>query len=294
MLSREPSTGEPLDLEVGRLAVRGGRVLLEDRALPEPRTWASEQLEIDAQNLSTRAGGGTARARSVTAGARVGVDLRQMRLYPIHLEGTVTTDGLDLSLAGIYLPPSSPVALAQGRLTSTVTVALDARDGLRADVTSRVEDVVLTQARDGEVLAAVPELTARVRDFAFRADALRVGELSAEGTMSVRDPTAGPKAPLKSSRARARLDDVTWPATTAGRLDLESSIPGGGALTVAGTLRPPPEATQLRARVTDRTWRRGRTSCPFVPASPASDRPISGSTSRSPPACRRASRAPWR
>ena len=247
----ESSTSEPLDLHVGRLAVRGGRVLLEDRALPEPRTWASEQLEIDAQDLSTRAGGGTASARSVTAGARVGMDLRQIRLYPIHLEGTVTTDGLDLSLAGIYVPPSSGFAIPQGRLTSTVTVALDARDGLRADVTSRVQDAVLTQARDGEVLAAVPELTSRVRDFAFRADALRVGELSVEGTMNVRDPTAGPKAPLKSSRVRARLDDVTWPATTAGRLDLESSIPGGGALAVAGTLRPPPEATQLRARVTD-------------------------------------------
>jgi len=250
LLRSEGPAGEPRALLIERLAVRGGTVVLEDRALPEPRTWTTERLEIDAANLSTRSGGGTASARSVTAGAPVALELRQVRLYPIHLEGTIRSDELDLALAGVYLPPSAPFALASGRVSTSVTVALDARDGLRADATGRVQDAVMTEPGGG-VLARVPELTARIRDLAFRDGALRVGALAAEGAMSVRDPTAGPSAPLRPSRVRANVDDLTWPATTPGRVDVESSIPGGGTLAVVGTLRPPPEPSQIRARVTD-------------------------------------------
>ena len=50
---------------------------------------------------------------------------------------------------------------------------------------------------------------------------------------------------------RARVEDLTWPATTPGRLDVHTGIPGGGTLTVVGTLRPPPDPTQLELRVAD-------------------------------------------
>jgi hypothetical protein len=51
------------------------------------------------------------------------------------------------------------------------------------------------------------------------------------------------------SAIRARIADVTWPVTAPGRLEVESSIPGGGTLALTGRLRPPPAASQLRLRL---------------------------------------------
>ena len=50
---------------------------------------------------------------------------------------------------------------------------------------------------------------------------------------------------------RARVEDLTWPATTPGRVNVRTGIPGGGTLTVVGTIRPPPDPTQLELRVAD-------------------------------------------
>ena len=120
-----------------RLVVTKGTVALEDRALAEPRTWYSENIEIDAYNLSTRRGDGRAVARSVTVGAPVLLEMRHVRLYPIHLEAAVTS-GLDLSLARLYFRATRRSCWSKdGR--STLQVALDARAGLRANVTGALE-----------------------------------------------------------------------------------------------------------------------------------------------------------
>jgi hypothetical protein len=67
--------------------------------------------------------------------------------------------------------------------------------------------------------------------------------------MNVRDPTAKLGNRFRLSSVRASVADLTWPATTPGRLDLTTTIPGGGTLAVTGTVRPPPDATQLRVRL---------------------------------------------
>src|SRR5204863_275813 len=48
---------------------------------------------------------------------------------------------------------------------------------------------------------------------------------------------------------RGTIADLTWPATTPGRLQLVSTVQGGGTLEVTGMLRSPPDPTQLRVRV---------------------------------------------
>jgi hypothetical protein len=100
--AREPSR-RTIDLTVDRLALSGGKIVMEDQAHREPRTWTSEQIEIEAHGLSTVKGGGTATARSITAGAPVSLDMRDVRLAPIHLEAVVTTTGLDIGLAPQHL-----------------------------------------------------------------------------------------------------------------------------------------------------------------------------------------------
>jgi len=104
-----------LDVTVERFALHGGVVTLEDRALPEQRTWRSERIEIEAHNLSTRRDDGRAVGRSVMAGAAVSVALERVRLYPIHLEATVEVKDLDVALARVYLPAGTPVVPDRGR-----------------------------------------------------------------------------------------------------------------------------------------------------------------------------------
>ena len=98
----------PLDVTVDRFALAGGTVTLEDWALAEPRTWTSEQITIEARNVSTRRDDGSAIGRSLTAGAPVSLEIRNMRLYPIHLQATMTIEGADLTPAAGLRPTRRP------------------------------------------------------------------------------------------------------------------------------------------------------------------------------------------
>jgi hypothetical protein len=242
-------TGGPIDLTVDRFSLVGGTVTLEDRALARSQTWRSEQIAVEARNVSTRADDGTASASSVTAGAPVSIDMKRFRLYPIHLEATVTTEGLDLALATLYLPPDAAVIIDRGRASTSVTVAFDARDGLRADATARLQDIALVQSGRQGPVAVSPEVRVELAGFAFREGDLRLKRLAVAGTVGVPDPRMKQARRMQFSAVRADVTDLTWPATTDGRLDVNASIPDGGVLSVVGTLRPPPAPTQLRLRL---------------------------------------------
>jgi uncharacterized protein involved in outer membrane biogenesis len=88
LIQSSETASKRLDVTVDRFVVSGGTVTLEDRALPEARTWASEQIMIEAHDLSTLRNDGRAVGRSVTAGAPVSIEVKELRLYPIHLAST--------------------------------------------------------------------------------------------------------------------------------------------------------------------------------------------------------------
>jgi len=251
LIQSSGTTTPGLDVTVDRFALVGGTVTLEDRALAERRTWTSENIQIEARDISTRRDDGRAVGTSVTAGAPVSLQLEHLRLYPIHLEATVTVTGLDLALAQVYLPPNAPVVLDRGRVSTSVRVELDARAGLRADMTGHLENVALARPFGGEPLLVVPKMTAQLTDFAFQDGRLQLARFEVSGSASVRDPRATGAARFKLSTVRVSVADLTWPVTTPGRLDALTSIPGGGTLTLAGTLRPPPASSQLRLRLAD-------------------------------------------
>ena len=242
-------TGRTFDVTVDRLVVTKGTVALEDRALAEPRTWYSENIEIDAHNLSTRRGDGRAVARSLTVGAPVLLEMRHVRLYPIHLEAAVTTSKLDLSLARLYFPRDAAVVLERGRASSTLEVALDARAGLRANVTGALEDVALVRRGERDPIVLVPKLTVELADFQYQDEKLQVGRFELAGSTSVKDPSARGGGRFQVSTLRASIADVTWPVVRPGRVDVRSSVPGGGLLNLTGQLSPPPAASQLRLQL---------------------------------------------
>ncbi|RPH79415.1 MAG: DUF748 domain-containing protein, partial [Candidatus Rokuibacteriota bacterium] len=216
LIQASGSTERAFDVTVDRFALERGTVTLEDRALPETRTWSSEHITIEAHNVSTLRGDGTAVGRSVTAGAQLWVEINDLRLYPIHLRAVVKLEGADLTPLRVYIPPDAAVSLVGGRASTSVAVVLDARAGLRGDATARFDNVVLGPPAGGEALAVVPRLTIEVRGFGVRDDDLEVTRLAAEGTIRVRDPSAPPSARYPLSTVRASVLDLTWPARTAG------------------------------------------------------------------------------
>jgi uncharacterized protein involved in outer membrane biogenesis len=248
LLGRSESTQKRLDITVDRFRVEGGTVTLQDQAVPGAPVWKSERMTIDARNVSTRRDDGTAVATSVTAGAPVRIEVSKLRLYPIHMAATATVNGLDLALAQVYFPANARFRIDRGRLHTSVAITLDAQAGVRADATGRIDDVVILDA-GGEILARVPTLSSQISGFGLRDASFEVARLVANGTVSVRDPTARTRASFKESTVRANVAQLTWPATTPGLVDVQATIPGGGALTLAGTVRPPPAATQLTLRI---------------------------------------------
>jgi hypothetical protein len=236
------------DVTVERFEVVRGRATLEDRAGPEIRTWASEDITIDAHDVSTRNAEGRATGSSITAGAQTSFEIRRLRLHPIDLEGTVNVAGLDLTLAQVYLPAGAPVRIAGGRMNSTVTIAIDAHDGIRADAAGRASDLVLARTDDGRVVARVPEVATRVSGFGVRDADLRLARLALDGKIEVRDPTTRTER-FRASDVQASIVDLTWPATTPGRLDVHASIPGGGTVALTGTVRAPPATSDLRLKI---------------------------------------------
>src|SRR5437867_9778922 len=245
------TTEKTFDVSVDRFTLVDGTIAFEDRALPERRTWTSDDIQIEAYNVSTLRDDGTVVASSVTAGAPNLVEIEQFRLYPIHLQATVTVKKLDLALARLYLPPDAPVVLDRGRVSSTLKVTVDARAGVRADLTGEFEDLVLVRPGERDPVTQIPKLTAQLTDFAVQDEQIRVGQFELKGSASVRDPRSQQRARYQVSAIRASIADVTWPITTPGRLDVQTAIPGGGTLSVTGMLRPPPAASQLHLRLND-------------------------------------------
>ena len=135
------STEKRFDVTVDRFALTDGAVQFEDRALPEHRTWSSDDIQIEAHNVSTLRNDGTVVASSVTAGAPNLVQITEFRLYPIHLKAAVTVKGLDLALARLYLPADAQVMLDRGRLSSTLHVEYDASDRVLASWSGELEDL---------------------------------------------------------------------------------------------------------------------------------------------------------
>jgi hypothetical protein len=251
LIESSGATEKRVDVTVDRFSMIDGTVAFEDRALLERRTWTSEDIRIEASNISTLRDDGTVVASSVTAGAPNFVEVEQFRLYPIHLQAVVRVTELDLALARLYLPADAPVVLDRGRVSSTLHVAFDARDELRAALTGELEDLVLMKPGEQEPVARIPKLTAELSDLTFRDEQARIGRLELKGSANVRDPRAQQGARYQVSTIRASISDVTWPVVTPGKLDVLTAIPGGGTLAVTGALMPPPAASQLRLKLTD-------------------------------------------
>ena len=218
--------------------------------MPEPRTWRSEQITVEAHGLSSRPQYGTAVATSVTGGAPVSMRMTRLRLYPIDLEATLTIDGLDLAMGRVYLPPSTPVRLDQGRGTHGACAPGRHRwPAPRCDGASRGHR--RDPAADGGALARVPTLTATLDGLHFAPDRMALGRLALDASGAVVDPSTGSAARFAPTTVQARVTDFTWPISQPAGLDLSTRVQRRGSLSLAGALQPPTAPSEFRLRLQD-------------------------------------------
>jgi hypothetical protein len=251
LIGGRESGGRMLDVTVDRFTLADGTVLLEDRGVSPRRVWKSEDLTIVARNVSTRRGDGEAEASSTIDGAPVSVHVEQLRLVPVHLRAVIRAQQVDLAVARVYIPTNVPVTLDRGRLDTTVTVALDAHDGLHVDADGRIADALVVRRRQGDPVLIAPAVRVAMRGFSAGTDgALALDRMEVDGATTLVNGDAVPPARFELPRMTLRAEALAWPVRGPARVALDAPVPGGGRLTVRGDVQPRPASAAIDVRLT--------------------------------------------
>src|SRR5260370_1253167 len=87
-----------------------------------PRRWRAEALTVDAAALSTVSPEprGSLRLTTTVAGAPLAVEASGVRLLPLAGRARITLRDVDATLANLYLPPDTAVALEKALIGAAV------------------------------------------------------------------------------------------------------------------------------------------------------------------------------
>jgi uncharacterized protein involved in outer membrane biogenesis len=248
-LLERPGGPRFLEVSVDHLSIVGGRVSLEDRTLTPARTWSSDDIRLDARNVTTLERRGTAVGSTTIAGSLVTVRVDELQLAPVHLRAWVNVRDLDLRLVALYLPAGGPVRLERGSIDAAVTVLVDHAGGTALDADAVVERLALRRpGLDGDAVAA-PSLRILVRDLRRRPGAVTLRYASAEGDVSVLDPTATPPRRLTFAGLTVTASGLEQSMQSLAQVAVHATLPdGGGEVDVGGTVGVTPRRADLRIR----------------------------------------------
>jgi uncharacterized protein involved in outer membrane biogenesis len=247
-LLERPAGRRMLDVSVDHFSVTDGRVALEDRTLTPARTWHSDDIRLDAREITTLGRRGTAVGSTTIAGSLISLRVDELQLAPVHLRAWVNVRDVDLRLAALYVPPDAPIVLARGTLDAGFALALDAREGLRVDAEAVVNGLALRRPGiEGDALTA-PALQVLVRDFHHRADAVALRYASVGGDVTVLDPTSATPRRLTFSDLTATASGLEQPTTGLTRVAIHANVPGGGEVDIGGTAGLTPRRADVRVR----------------------------------------------
>jgi hypothetical protein len=230
---------------VGRVALSGARLTLEDRTLSPARTWPVQDLAVEASRLSSRREDvqGVASARATVAGAEASAWVTHVRLAPLELDATAILRELDLRLVQLYLPAGAPALIERGTANASLQVGHDVAGGTRL-----TGDVTLTglQARGRGVAdrlaLSAPSLRVALADGRWHENALGVGRLELTGSGVLVDSRAAVSR-IDVQRLRIASEGVTWPVRGPAPVALSARLRDGGEVEADGTLlltAPPP------------------------------------------------------
>ncbi len=248
LLDRPAGSRRLLDVSVDRFTIASGWVALEDRLLTPARTWRSDDLRLDARDVTTLAPRGTAVGSTTIAGALLTVRVEELQLVPIHLRASVNLRDLDLRLPALYLPGDGPLTLERGTVDAGFTVVVDAKEGTTLDADAVIERLALRRRGiPGDALTA-PELRLMLRELRQRPGAIALRYASVGGDLTVFDPTTTPPRPLTFSDLTVTASGIEQPATGLAQIAMHANVPGGGEVDIGGTADFTPRRADLRVR----------------------------------------------
>jgi uncharacterized protein involved in outer membrane biogenesis len=248
LLDRPAQPPGRIGVTIDRLRIGESVVRLEDRTLKPPRTWSSERIGIEARDLSTEKGGGSAEGSTIVAGAPVSVHVEDLRLAPVHLRAHVTVANVDLGLIRLYLPGDAAVLPESGILAAGVDVVHDARDGIRISAGARVRNAALERRGQDGTFASSPEVTITLNDLLVKGREFAFARAEVEGDLSVVEALYDPPVRYELAATRLIAEDVTWPSRRPGRVSFAGSLPGGGRVDVNGTIASDPPRADVNVR----------------------------------------------
>jgi uncharacterized protein involved in outer membrane biogenesis len=166
-------------LELKRLAVDGGRAVIEDARLGTAKRWQVDGLAFEARDLSSAraATPGTASAHASIAGADLSVWAGDIRLAPVQAHATVIVRNVDLALARIYLPPDLPVVPERGVINATFLVD-HGEHGSRLSLDAGLTRIELR--RPGHFVTA-PDVRVKVENVTVGQGALSIARVAVTG-----------------------------------------------------------------------------------------------------------------
>ncbi len=247
LLGRSSSKSGTTPLTLARVALTGGTILFEDRTLTPPRTWRAEALTVDAAALSTVSPEprGSLRLTTTVAGAPLAVEASGVRLLPLAGRARVTLRDVDATLANLYLPPDTAVALEKALIGVAVDAVLDGQGGVGLDGQARIDNLTVRRRGTDASLVTVPSLV-----FALTSgkgpDGRLLGRVEMTGRATVYDPRPGKSNRFEIDRIRLVAEGLDAAGRAPATLAFTAGLPGGGVLDMRGTATPAPAGGSLR------------------------------------------------
>jgi Domain of Unknown Function (DUF748) len=235
-------TAEGISLEkgavtVGRLAVVGDSLALEERAVKPVRKWPVQNLVIEAKDLSSRPGAvqGVASLRATVAGAAASVFVTGARFDPLELRATAILRKVDAALLRLYMPDAVPVELARGIVNASIQVDHAAATGTMATVDATL-DSLEARGRDvfGTLALSAPSLRVTVADTRHHGAELSMGRVELSGSGILTD-SRGAAARFDLTQMRIATEGLTWPVSAPARVEVSLRFRDRGELDGSGT-----------------------------------------------------------
>jgi uncharacterized protein involved in outer membrane biogenesis len=250
LLARSSSQSGTTPLTLDRLALTGGTILFEDRTLTPPRTWRAEAITVDAAALSTVSPEprGSLRLTTTVAGAPLAVEASGVRMLPLAGRARVTLRDVDATLANLYLPSDTAVALEKALIRVAVDAVLDGQGGVGVDGQARIDNLTVRRRGADTSLVTVPSLVFALQS-GKGSDGRLLGRVEMTGRATVYDPRPGKSNRFEIDRIRLVAEGLDATGRSPATLALTAGLPGGGVLDVRGTATLAHAGGSLRARV---------------------------------------------
>ncbi len=191
---------------------------------------------------------GSLRLGATVAGAPLAVEASGVRLVPLAGRARVTLRDADATLANLYLPPDTAVALEKALVGVAVDAVFDGQGGVGLDGQARIDTLTVRRRGANTALVTVPSLVFAMQS-AKAPDGRLLGRVEMTGRATVYDPRPGKSNRFEIDRIRLVAEGLDAAGRSAATLALTAGLPGGGVLDVRGTATPAPVGGSLRVRV---------------------------------------------